>query len=64
MKGGFKMKMQDFLKHCTACGGNWTRMLMSGIKALFPEYWEAMPDKSYEFEEIMDHLKFLGITEK
>lgn len=23
-----------------------------------------MPDKSYEFEEIIDHLKFLGITEK
>ena len=58
------MKMQDFLKHCTACGANRTRMLMSGIKVLFPEYWEAMPDKSYEFEEIIDHLKFLGITEK
>lgn len=34
----------DFLPHCTACGGNWGGMLLSGVKKLYPEVWEAIPD--------------------
>jgi len=34
---------------------------MSGIKELFPEYWDSMPDKSYEIEDVMIILKELGI---
>ena len=37
------MKCDDFLFHCTACGGNWGGMLLSGIKALYPEVYEAIP---------------------
>lgn len=55
------MEMKEFITHCTACGGNWTRMMLSGIKALYPEYWEAMPDKTYTFADIIKHLEFLGI---
>ena len=38
------MTMKDFLTHCTACGGNWGGMLLTGIKELWPEVWEAIPD--------------------
>lgn len=38
------MHMDDFLIHCTPCGGNWGRMLLSGINALYPEVYEAIPD--------------------
>ena len=33
----------DFLKHCTACGGDWGQMLLTGIKALYPTVYDAIP---------------------
>ena len=30
----------EFLNNCTACGGNWVAMLLSGIKAVFPDEYE------------------------
>ena len=38
------MKSQEFLQSCVACGGNWGGMLLSGIQALRPNVWEAIPD--------------------
>lgn len=55
------MISKDFLDKCTACGGNWTQMLMSGIKELYPDYWKDMPDKVYEFEDVITILKELGV---
>lgn len=39
------MSFHDFLKECVACGGNWGGMLLSGIKRLRPEVWDAIPEK-------------------
>lgn len=38
------MKGDEFLSHCTACGGNWGGMLLTGIKELYPEVHEAIPN--------------------
>ena len=38
-----EMSMDEFLDHCYACGGNWGGMLLSGIKELWPQIWEAIP---------------------
>ena len=38
------MTFSEFLNHCTACGGNWGGMLLSGIKKLFPNVYDAIPD--------------------
>lgn len=38
------MSSDEFLSHCTACGGNWGGMLLTGIKELYPEVYEAIPD--------------------
>lgn len=38
------MDMKEFLNHCTACGGNWGGMLLTGIKALYPDVYDAIPD--------------------
>lgn len=35
---------KEFLTHCTACGGNWGGMLLSGIKRLWPKVYNAIPD--------------------
>lgn len=38
------MTCKDFLSHCTACGGNWGGMLLSGINELYPAVYDAIPD--------------------
>lgn len=53
------MTLDTFMNHCTACGGNWTAMLMTGIKEVAPEVYDQMPDRNYEFDEvcfIVNHL--------
>lgn len=39
-----KMEMKEFLDHCTACGGNWGGMFLTGIKELYPKTYEAIPE--------------------
>ena len=36
------MTMKEFVNNCTACGGNWVAMLLSGIKRVFPEHYESV----------------------
>lgn len=37
--------MREFLEYCTACGGNWGGMLLSGIERLRPEVYKAIPNE-------------------
>lgn len=46
------MTLKEFLSNCNACGGNWTEMIMTGIKAVAPTIYEEMPNRSYEFDEV------------
>ena len=45
--------INSFLDHCTMCGGNWAAMFMSGIKEVFPDVWEALPNDDIEGFAIM-----------
>lgn len=40
----FNGSSKDFLDNCTACGGNWGGMLLSGIRKLWPNVYDAIPD--------------------
>ena len=40
----FNGTFDEFLKHCVCCGGNWGGMLLTGIKELYPDVWEAIPN--------------------
>ena len=40
----FNDTFDEFLKHCTACGGNWGGMLLTGIRKLWPEVYANIPD--------------------
>ncbi len=31
-------------KYCYACGGDWGKMLLSGVHELYPEVWDAIPE--------------------
>ena len=40
----FNGSMKSFFEYCTCCGGNWVGMLLSGVKALFPSVYDAIPN--------------------
>lgn len=37
------MDIQEFLQNCVACGGNWGAMFLSGIKHLYPNVYDVIP---------------------
>ena len=39
-----EMSCDEFLNNCSACGGNWGGMLLTGVKRLYPEVWYVIPD--------------------
>lgn len=57
------MTMKDFLDHCTACGGNWGGMLLTGIRELYPDVYDAIPDNMgpFAWSGICTTLKLLGV---
>lgn len=39
------MRFDTYLaEHCFACGGDWGKMLLSGVHELYPEVWDAIPE--------------------
>ena len=46
------MSVAEFMNHCTACGGNWGAMLLTGIEKVFPE----------EYEEVKDHYNSMDFS--
>lgn len=59
----FNDTAKNFLSHCTACGGNWAGMILSGIKELYPKVWELIPDNmgTHAFYCICNILALLGV---
>ncbi len=57
------MKLDEFKTHCTCCGGDWGGMLLTGIKDLYPEVWDAIPDDmgNRAFHCILYTMQLLGI---
>jgi hypothetical protein len=57
------MTMDQFLDHCTACGSNWGGMLLTGLKELYPEVYDAIPDNMgmLAWRGICDTLTLLNI---
>lgn len=41
----YEISFLDFCRNdCTACGGNWGGMLLTGIKHKWPQIWETIPE--------------------
>ena len=57
------MPMKNFLDHCTACGGNWGAMLLTGMQELFPDVYAAIPDDMgmFAWRCICTTLSLLGV---
>lgn len=57
------MTFREFLNHCTACGGNWGGMFLSGVRELWPEVWDVIPEDMgvNAFYTICSLLILLGV---
>lgn len=57
------MAFKEFLSECTACGGDWGGMLLTGIKRLRPEIYDAIPERmgSSAFLCIVNLLILMGV---
>lgn len=60
------MTGDDFLSNCTTCGGDWGAMFLTGIKALYPTVYDAIPDDmgKHSFYAICTVLELLNIKFK
>ena len=58
-----EMSMKEFLSYCSACGGDWVSMFFSGMKRVYPEVWEAIPNnKVFSFSELCELLELCGVV--
>lgn len=57
------MTFDEFLTHCTCCGGDWGGMLLTGIHELYPEVWDVIPENMgwNPFHTICAMLVLLGV---
>lgn len=57
------MDFNSFLDHCTACGGNWVGMLLSGLRELCPAVYDAIPDDmgKHAWTCICNTIQLLGV---
>lgn len=57
-----KISLDDFLSKCSACGGNWVAMLFSGMKRVYPEVYEVIPEnETFNFFELTELLEYCGV---
>lgn len=59
----FNGDSKAFLENCTACGGNWGGMLLTGIRRLYPDVWDYIPDDmgTHAFACICSTLILCGV---
>ena len=57
------MTNDEFMSHCTACGGDWGAMLLSGVKDLYPAVYNTKPEDMgcFAFRCICEVLELLQI---
>ena len=60
------LTMDEFLEHCTACGGNWGGMLLTGIKDLDHVVYDLIPERlgidgMDAFQNICLLLEYVGV---
>ena len=58
-----KMTMRVFLDHCTACGGDWVSMLLSGIKECYPDDYVKLKTECDEINSNSGASEFIHICD-
>ena len=58
-----KMSMRVFLDHCTACGGDWMSMLLSGIEECYPDDYDRLKAECDEINSNSGASEFIHICD-
>ena len=58
-----KMSVRLFLDHCTACGGDWVSMLLSGIKECYPDDYVRLKTECDEINSNSGASEFVHICD-
>ena len=58
-----KMTVRVFLDHCTACGGDWVSMLLSGIKECYPDDYIRLKTECDELHSNSGASEFVHICD-
>lgn len=45
----YNKPFSEFLNECSTCGGNWGGMLLTGVKRLWPNVYDAIPEQMGHF---------------
>ena len=57
------MTLKEFLSHCTACGGDWVSMLLSGIEECYPDEYIRLKAECDEINSNSGSSGFLHICD-
>ena len=57
------MTLKEFLSHCTACGGDWVSMLLSGIKECYPNEYVRIKNECDENNSNSGASEFIHICD-
>ena len=58
-----KMTVRLFLDHCTACGGDWISMLLSGVKECYPNDYDRLKAECDEINSNSGASEFVHICD-
>ena len=58
-----KMTVRLFLDHCTACGGDWVSMLLSGIEECYPDDYVRLKTECDEINSNSGASEFVHICD-
>lgn len=57
------MTLKEFLNHCTACGGDWVSMLLSGVKECYPDEYVRLKSECDELRSNSGASEFAHICD-
>lgn len=57
------MTLKEFLSHCTACGGDWVSMLLSGIEECYPDDYIRLKAECNEINSNSGASEFIHICD-
>ena len=57
------MTLKEFLSHCTACGGDWVSMLLSGVKECYPNEYIRLKAECDELQSNSGASEFVHICD-
>lgn len=59
----YNKTIKEFLSECTACGGDWGQLLLTGIRKVYPKVYDVIPNDMglFVWRDLCAVLILLGV---